>query len=189
MMDFKSQNLEASYQVNHVVPKDWKIVVYKRAVRAYQNICLRGALWRFWCRLTRKSFTLMDFSVILKGCQLDNQYELGIQTIPLKQVMGSVGRSKDFDARFFPLKEKESQKRWIGIAEQFLTNQSIPAVEVMQVGERYFVKDGHHRVSAARALGIQYIEAQVCVLSVHGDLPWVTNPFRVLRPRQVEQIS
>jgi ParB-like chromosome segregation protein Spo0J len=37
----------------------------------------------------------------------------------------------------------------------------LPPIEVIQIGEHYFVNDGHHRISVARALGIAYIDALV----------------------------
>jgi hypothetical protein len=38
------------------------------------------------------------------------------------------------------------------------------AVALIQVGDVYFVRDGHHRISVARALGQAYIDAKVIVL-------------------------
>jgi ParB-like chromosome segregation protein Spo0J len=38
---------------------------------------------------------------------------------------------------------------------------TLPPVDLIRVGESYFVRDGHHRVSAARALGQAFIEATV----------------------------
>jgi hypothetical protein len=48
-------------------------------------------------------------------------------------------------------------------------------VELIQIGEVYFVQDGHHRISVARALGQRTIEAQVVVWQVSGPLPWETE--------------
>jgi hypothetical protein len=48
----------------------------------------------------------------------------------------------------------------------------LPPVALIQVGDVYFVKDGHHRISVARALGQVEIEAVVTVWHVAGQLPW-----------------
>ncbi|MAT41494.1 MAG: hypothetical protein CL609_04060 [Anaerolineaceae bacterium] len=189
MIDFNYQNMDAKYQLRHVDPKDWKLIVWKKAYRAYQNMRFHGALWRFWRRLNRKPFQLMDFSAVQKNCTLESQYELGVQTIPLDQIIGSVSRVKDFDGRFCLRTEKASKERWMRVAQMILSCETIPAVDVIQIGNRYFVKDGHHRVSAARALGMKYIEAQVCVLKVNGDLPWFTNPVKTVRHQQLAQSS
>lgn len=185
MIDFNYQNMDAKYEIRHMDPKEWKLVVWRQAYRAYQNMRFRGVLWRFLCRLTRKSFLLMDFSAVQKNCQLDSQYDLGVQTIPLDQILGSVGRVNDFDAKFFLRTEKACKERWMRIAQMILSGESVPAVDVVQMGDRYFVKDGHHRVSAARALGMKYIEAQVCVLKVNGDLPWLKNSVKTVRQNQL----
>jgi len=48
----------------------------------------------------------------------------------------------------------------------------LPPVELVQVGDVYFVRDGHHRISVARTVGQRDIEAEVTVWHVDGPLPW-----------------
>jgi ParB-like chromosome segregation protein Spo0J len=43
---------------------------------------------------------------------------------------------------------------------------TLPPVELIQVGDTYFVVDGHHRISAARALKVDHIDATVTVWEV-----------------------
>ena len=47
-----------------------------------------------------------------------------------------------------------------------MRGRSLPPVELIQLGDAYFVRDGHHRISAAAALGQQEIDAQVTVWQV-----------------------
>jgi ParB-like chromosome segregation protein Spo0J len=47
------------------------------------------------------------------------------------------------------------------VKQAFLQSKPLPPVQVVQVEEDYFVIDGHHRVSAARQLGVSYLEARV----------------------------
>ena len=54
-----------------------------------------------------------------------------------------------------------SRERWVSIATLRLSDRGLPAVILLQVGEEYFVRDGHHRISVARALGEAFIEAHV----------------------------
>jgi hypothetical protein len=64
---------------------------------------------------------------------------------------------------------------------------SLPPVDLIQVGDAYFVRDGHHRISVARALGQQDIEAKVIVWQVTGSLTWETqtqNSARSQRGRE-----
>jgi hypothetical protein len=48
----------------------------------------------------------------------------------------------------------------------------LPPITLTLVGDRYFVVDGHHRVSVARALGQAGIDAGVTVCEFAGPLPW-----------------
>lgn len=70
-------------------------------------------------------------------------------------IVGSVGRRHDFDAR------TTSKRRWRAITAAFLAGVGLPPVEVIRVEQRYYVRDGMHRVSVARARGIAEIEALV----------------------------
>jgi hypothetical protein len=40
----------------------------------------------------------------------------------------------------------------------------MPPIDVYRVGDRHFVRDGHHRVSVARSLGATRIDAEVVEL-------------------------
>jgi len=60
---------------------------------------------------------------------------------------------------------------WMGIAMARQQGIAMPAVQLIQVGDLYFVRDGHHRMSVARALGEAYVEAEVTVWEVAGPLP------------------
>jgi hypothetical protein len=42
-----------------------------------------------------------------------------------------------------------------------LAGEDLPAVELVHTGGIYFVRDGHHRISVAKALSEAYIDAEV----------------------------
>ncbi len=84
----------------------------------------------------------------------------GIALIPINEIVGTEGRSGDFDQHFRPLKKHISQ-RWIGIAAARQTDVILPIVELVQALDGYYVRDGHHRISVAKALGQLEIEAQI----------------------------
>jgi hypothetical protein len=48
---------------------------------------------------------------------------------------------------------------------------TLPLVELIQLGNDYFVRDGHHRISVARALGEEYIDAKVIDLELEPNSP------------------
>jgi uncharacterized ParB-like nuclease family protein len=80
--------------------------------------------------------------------------------VPIHQIKGSLGRSNDFDANFNPLHER-TRSRWISVASAVRQRIPLPPVELLQVGDSFFVRDGHHRISVARAFGQEDIEARV----------------------------
>jgi hypothetical protein len=89
-----------------------------------------------------------------------NRYHVGVQNVPVRQIRGSLGRTDSFDADFNPTQE-HTKYRWVNIAAAMKLGEPMPPVELVRVGDTYYVSDGHHRVSAARALKQAYIEAVV----------------------------
>src|SRR5271154_3250653 len=75
----------------------------------------------------------------------------GLRVVPVDAIVGSVDRSRDYDRRFRPTSGR-SRGRWEQIAAAARRGESFPPVDLLRVGELYFVRDGHHRVSVARAL-------------------------------------
>ena len=90
---------------------------------------------------------------------LQNKRYAGVQSISISRIVGSVSRDDDFDTDFRPRK-KHLRNRWINM---FILHDSSgwPPILVHQVGDEYYVEDGHHRVSVARFIGMEFIEAEV----------------------------
>ncbi len=80
----------------------------------------------------------------------------------LARIVGSEGRSEDFDGHFRP-QRTHNRERWIRVASAWLQGLALPAVQLVQVGDAYYVRDGNHRVSVARAFGQESIDAEVTV--------------------------
>jgi hypothetical protein len=80
--------------------------------------------------------------------------------VPVRQIAGSEDRTGDFDADFHPL-QWNSRDRWMSVFVAWRRGASLPPVDLMRVGDMYYVRDGHHRISVARALGQEYIDAVV----------------------------
>ena len=78
----------------------------------------------------------------------------------LDAIVGTVDRERDFDRRFRPTSARV-RGRWEQIAAAMRRGESLPPVDLIKIGEIYFVRDGHHRVSVARALGRADIDAYV----------------------------
>jgi hypothetical protein len=132
------------------------------ASQLYQRACGRGWLGQIWATLTRRPRHLITLTEIQTGGQAGNRYSAGMQTVPIDQIRGSHGRCRDFDSAFYPL-QHHTRSRWLRVASARQQGIALPPVELTQVGEVYFVRDGHHRISVARALGQTDIEAEVRV--------------------------
>jgi len=91
--------------------------------------------------------------------------------VSIRDIRGSEGRCGDFDADFRPL-QGHTRDRWVGIATAREMGKTLPPVELIQIGDLYFVRDGHHRISVAQAMGQEAIEAEVTAWKVVGPLPW-----------------
>ena len=114
------------------------------------------ALWL--AKLSGKTHKLKTFSDVLQA-NLQNKKYLGIQNISVTQIVGTISRNDDFDADFRPRK-KHLRNRWVNIF-RLLDSDGWPPIVVHQVGDDYFVEDGHHRVSVAKSRGRMFIEAEV----------------------------
>lgn len=94
-----------------------------------------------------------------KTTNVDKRYA-GVQTISVREVIGSEDRSGDFDIDFNPLRES-TRDRWLSVFSAWTRGASLPPIELVRGPDGYYVRDGHHRLSVARALGQDYVEAVV----------------------------
>ena len=107
--------------------------------------------------------TLISLSDIKKLLKPENEFYKGMQTIPVKLIVGSEGRYNDFDNRFFP-KSMHLKTRWEHIDMVHINDIPLPPISLYELGGLYFVRDGNHRVSVAKSKGIEFIDAEVVSL-------------------------
>jgi hypothetical protein len=103
---------------------------------------------------------ILPFDEVVAALGRTGERRLGLRTIPLDHIVGSVDSMRDFDRRFRPTSNRV-RERWERLALAQRRGESIPPIDVYQVGELYFVEDGHHRVSIALATGQKVIDAYV----------------------------
>lgn len=123
----------------------------------------RKAFWaRVFNTLRSDSGVLISFEEVSKRLKLKHAIYRGIQSVPLEQIIGSVGRYQDFTRAFLPTGNIE-RERWKAVATLYInpSGRGAPPIELFKVGKLYFVKDGNHRVSVARQLKLKDIEAHV----------------------------
>lgn len=107
--------------------------------------------------------TLISFSDIKKLLKPANETYKGMQVVPVKLIAGSEGRYQDFDSQFFP-KNVHMRTRWEHIDMAHINDIPLPPISLYELGGLYFVRDGNHRVSVAKAKGIEFIDAEVVSL-------------------------
>jgi hypothetical protein len=162
------------FQANSVAPSgggqryDPGIQAVRRAVSVFHSLHGRARLRRAWSKLTRRPHCLLNLDDVRRTRTLEAMHEAGCLTIEVKRIRGSECRVCDFDDEFLPL-ESSTGQRWAAIYAARLCGQSLPAVSVVQVGDIYYVRDGHHRISVARLIGEEYIEAHVQVWQMKGE--------------------
>jgi len=105
----------------------------------------------------------MSFDEVVEALGRRAENYLGTKVIPLDAIVGSVDKVRDFDRRFRPT-SRISRQRWERLARASRTGEVIPPIDVYQIGDYYFVRDGHHRVSVARSLRVDLIEAHVTAI-------------------------
>lgn len=115
-------------------------------------------------KLTGASSKLLSFDDVKKLYTVPESYS-GVKSIPIEGIVGSVDRYKDFDHYFLP-RFGLPLDRWVRVRTARLEGLELPAIQVYKVGDLYFVKDGHHRVSVARDEGQHYIDAEIIELQV-----------------------
>ena len=131
----------------------------------------RQALARLVQRLRRAPDdvnVILTLDEVLDALGRRGERRLGLQTIRLDTIVGTVDSGRDFDRRFRPTNARV-RERWERLALAQRRGEAIPPIEVYRVGDLHFVQDGHHRVSIAMAEGAISIDAYVT--EVHTQVP------------------
>jgi hypothetical protein len=111
---------------------------------------------------------VLPYEEVIDALGFVSEHRTGLHVVALDVIVGSVDRGRDFDRRFRPTSGR-SRGRWEQIAAAARRGESLPPVDLLGVGELYFVRDGHHRVSVARALGRTDIDAYVTEVVTRVD--------------------
>ena len=103
---------------------------------------------------------ILPFGEVVAELGRTGERDIGLQAVPLDTIVGTVDRGKEFDRGFRPT-SSQVRGRWERMANAMRRGESVPPVDLYRVGDVHFVRDGHHRVSVARALGRADIDAHV----------------------------
>ena len=131
----------------------------ERAAHDFDRAHWRAIIQDLFSLIRYEPVDLLPFEEVRKKLRLGSKFYLGVQEIPLAQIVGSVSRYEDFTRTFMPRKTN-TRERWQRINSLINTGQWEP-IEVYKVSDTYFVRDGNHRVSVSRQLDLETIEAHV----------------------------
>ena len=124
---------------------------------------------------------ILPFEEVVEALGRVGERYAGLETIALDSIVGTVDRTREFDRAFRPL-SRRVRGRWERIALAQRRGEAMPPISVYRIGELHFVRDGHHRVSVARSLGREDIDAYVTEvqtrLGMAGDIRLSDLPLK-----------
>ncbi len=129
--------------------------------------------------LTPDKKKLLSFHDVKKILKPQNEVYAGMKTVPIERIVGSEGRYRDFDNHFFP-RSSILKERWERVDEAHLNDVILPPIQLYEIGGLYFVRDGNHRVSVAKAQGVMDIDAEVISLQSEIKIREGTDPANIL---------
>jgi len=118
---------------------------------------------------------LLSFDAVKHSLRIGGQSYLGVRTVEVAKIVGSVNRYTDFDRAFMPTQTHTAQ-RWKSIDRAHYQSIELPPISLYKVGDMYFVRDGHHRVSVAREQGVEFIDAEIIACETRVPLSGPLRP-------------
>jgi hypothetical protein len=129
----------------------------------------RAALSEIQHLMNAEKNRLLSFEDVKDILKPGNQVYQGAQTVPIELIVGSEGRYRDFNRYFLP-KADHLRSRWVRVDEAHLKDIILPAIQLYEIGGVYFVRDGNHRVSVAKAQNVEFIDAEVISLDTEINI-------------------
>jgi hypothetical protein len=111
---------------------------------------------------------ILPYEEVIQALGFLSERQTGLHVVQLERIVGTIDRGRDFDRQFRPT-SRRVRARWEHIAAAMRRGEALPPVDLLRVGEIYFVRDGHHRVSVASALGLADIDAYVTEVVTRVD--------------------
>ena len=139
--------------------------------------------------LTGRGRRLVELDEVLEAAGAEGRSFGGVQEIPINRIVGtaaSLAKANDFDPAFLP-STRRLRDRWTRVYTAMVEGGELPPIDVYKVGEGYYVIDGHHRVSVARSLGRDTINARIIEVQTRAPLGLNVNPEELLKAAEYAQ--
>ncbi len=163
------------------MPETNSKVEYSRALQDFRRARSKARLQHLWAAVTGESLDLLVYDEITRKMHTLGLSSKGIQEIPVDAIVGSVNRYQDFDRNFLPLRD-DDEERWAKVKAAMTSpgSMGLPPIRVYKIGEAYFVLDGNHRVSIAKQMEIETIEAYVTEIKTRVSLSPDDSPEDII---------
>ncbi|MEM6431741.1 MAG: hypothetical protein AAF708_21070 [Deinococcota bacterium] len=126
----------------------------------------RRAMWRGWLeRLRSTPSHLQPFNEVYAQGVSVRKSSRQLVDVRLADIIGSVGRANEYTTQFLP-RHAHDEERWARVRIAVTSDRGVPPLELLEVNGKYYVEDGHHRVSVLKALGASYTTAYVTHVEV-----------------------
>lgn len=159
------------------------------AIQDFQNARQSAIFEDFIYTLAGKQTRLLPYDQIRNRLNALETANTQLKDVPIASIIGSVGRVGDFSRTFRPLK-RHDELRWVRVRQALESMDGLPPVELYQIGEVYFVRDGHHRISVARQVGADHIQAYVTLVQSRVSLSPTDSPEDiVIKSEQAEFLT
>jgi hypothetical protein len=120
----------------------------------------------------RQCGQLLELDKLRRACNVHGQAPRGVRTIPIAAIVGTIGRCCDFDRCFNAI--RPHLRRAVTAVGRAFADGAVPAIDVVKLGDAYFVSDGHKRIAAARAAGTDFVDADVVEVFAQPGPPAAT---------------
>lgn len=128
---------------------------------------------------------LLSLDTVKRRLRVFEQRYIGIEPIPVANIVGSADRNSKFTRDFLP-KDFETRERWRRVEQAFPLS-DFPPIVAYQMGDVYFVVDGHHRVAVAKQRDVEFIDAEITELKTHQPLGADVDIAEIIH-REQEQV-
>jgi nucleotide-binding universal stress UspA family protein len=154
---------------------------FYKALEDYKKARRSAAVQELLARLSGspEEAALLSYDDVRQQLRAVQKSAERLAEIPLDAIVGSVGRYHDFTRKFLP-KKSISGERWARVMATSQGLAGLQAIEVYQIGEAFFVKDGNHRVSVARQMGNSTIQAYITEVETKVALPPDITPDELI---------
>jgi hypothetical protein len=153
---------------------------YNAALNRFNATLRKGKFARLISRALQRPQSLYDLNALKPALRLRGSFYSGMQVVPIHSIIGSEGRTTDFDLDFHPIRGA-SRERWVNLAMVYLAGVQLPSVKLIRVDDAYFVRDGHHRISVSRAFGQLAMDAEVITWKAQTPFLWGSATGEVLQ--------